>query len=133
MSILTRFFRRQDGAATVETVLWIPFFFAVFGLMFDTTMVFFTQSKILSAIQEGNREFSIGRLSNTAATETYIENLLASINVTANASSQLSSAGVVTTVVTVQASQMDMIGYFAAIRNVEFTVSADHMIENWET
>ena len=132
-AITSRFFRRQDGSATVETVLWFPFFIAVFGLMFDSSMVFFTQSKIMRAIQDGNREYSIGRLADTDSTETYIENVLAGINVTATAASRVSSSGVITTVVTVRASEMDMIGYFTAIRNVVFTVSADQMVENWET
>jgi len=131
-SFLTRFIRRNDGAATVETVLWFPFFIAVFGLMFDTTMLFHTQAKIMRAIQDGNRTYSVGKLSTTSATETYIEDKLAGINVTAHASSQV-TAGVMTTTVRVRASELDLLGFFTAIRNVEFTVSAYHMVENWET
>lgn len=130
---ISRFFHRQDGAATVETVLWFPFFIAVFGLMFDTTMVFFTQSRVMSVVQEGNRELSIGRLADTNATENFIEGKLAAMDVSATAASQISSAGVVTTTVTVRAPEMDMIGYFTAIRNLEVTITADHMIENWES
>ena len=131
-SLFARFFRRDDGVATIETVLWFPFLIALFGLMFDATMVFNTQARIMRVIQDGNREYSIGNLADTTATEDFIENRLSGINITATAASNV-TAGVVTTVVTVRAPEMDLIGYFSAIRNVVFTVSAYQMVENWET
>ena len=131
-SLFSRFFRREDGVATIETVLWFPFLIALFGLMFDATMVFNTQARIMRVIQDGNREYSIGNLADTTATEDFIENRLSGINITATAASNV-TAGVVTTVVTVRAPEMDLIGYFSAIRNVVFTVSAYQMVENWET
>ncbi len=127
-----RFLRREDGTATVETLLWFPFFIFVFGLMFDAAMIFYTQSRIVRIIQEGNREYSIGNLADPAATETYIETALSSINVTATAASQV-TAGVVTTVVSVRAPELDLLGFFSAIRNLEFNVSSYQMIENCET
>ncbi len=131
-ALLNPFLRRQDGTATVETVLWFPFFIAVFGLMFDTTMVFHTQAKIMRAIQDGNRNYSVGRIASRSDTEDFIENKLAGINVTAHAATTV-TAGVVTTVVTVKAPELDLLGFFTAIRNVEFKVSAEHMVENWES
>lgn len=130
--LLSRFVRRDDGVATIETVLWFPFLIALFGLMFDATMVFNTQARIMRVIQDGNREYSIGNLADMTATEDFIENRLSGINIKATAASRV-TAGVVTTVVTVRAPEMDMIGYFSAIRNVVFTVSAYQMVENWET
>ncbi|NNE81022.1 MAG: hypothetical protein HKN18_12205 [Silicimonas sp.] len=126
-----RFLKRTDGTATVEAVLWFPIFIAVFGLMVDATMIFHGQAKVLRVIQDGNRNLSIGRLTTAAQTETYIENELAALNITATASTT-ETAGVAYTVVTVQASQLQLLGYFSALTNLELQVGAEHMIENWE-
>lgn len=136
LSLISRIFRagflrREDGTATVEAVLWFPIFIAVFGLMVDAAMIFHGQAKVLRVIQDGNRNFSIGRLTNEAETETYIENVLADLNITATAETT-ETAGVAYTVVTVQAAQLQILGYFSALTNLEIRVGAEHMIENWE-
>lgn len=127
----SRFVNREDGTATVEAVLWFPIFIAVFGLMVDSAMIFHGQAKVLRVIQDGNRNFSIGRLTTEAETETYIEGVLADLNITATAQTT-ETAGVAYTVVTVQAAQLQILGYFSALTNLEIKVGAEHMIENWE-
>lgn len=122
---------REEGTATVEAVLWFPIFIAVFGLMVDSAMIFHGQAKVLRVVQDGNRNFSIGRLADTAATETYIEDVLAQLNIQATATTT-EVAGVAYTVVTVQAAQLQILGYFSALTNLEIQVAAEHLIENWE-
>lgn len=127
----TKFLRREDGTATVEAVLWFPIFIAVFGLMVDAAMIFHGQAKVLRVIQDGNRNYSIGRLTTETETENYIENVLADLNITATAETT-ETAGVAYTVVTVQAAQLQILGYFSALTSLEIQVGAEHMIENWE-
>ena len=128
---LKRFFRRTDGTATVETVLWFPLFIAVFGLMLDVAMIFHGQAKVLRITQEGNREYSIGRLTTPAAAEAYIEGALAQLNIQATARTT-EVAGVAHTIVTVPANQLQVLGYFTAFSSLQLNITAEHMIENWE-
>jgi Flp pilus assembly protein TadG len=128
---LKHFFRRTDGTATVETVLWFPLFIAVFGLMLDVAMIFHGQAKVLRVTQEGNREYSIGRLTTPAAAEAYIEGALAQLNIQATARTT-EVAGVAHTIVTVPANQLQVLGYFTAFSSLQLNITAEHMIENWE-
>lgn len=127
-----RRFRRQDaGAATVETILWFPLFMVVFGLMLDVAMLFHGQAKVLMIVQEGNREYSIGRIVTEAAAETYIETQLSQLNIQAQATT-VEIAGVARTVVSVPATEFQVLGYFNAFSQLSLTITAEHMIENWE-
>lgn len=126
-----RFAKKTDGSATVEAVLWFPIFILVFGLMVDATMIFHGQAKVLRVIQDGNRNFSIGRLTTETETEDFIEAELAAINITGVAST-VETAGVAYTVVTIQANELQLLGYFSGLVNLELKIGAEHMIENWE-
>ena len=131
LSRIRRFLGRSDGAATVETVLWFPLFIAVFGLMLDVAMIFHGQAKVLRIVQEGNREYSIGRLTTPAEAEAYIEGALAQLNIQAIARTT-EVAGVAHTLVTVPANQLQVLGYFTAFSSLQLNITAEHMIENWE-
>jgi len=128
-----RFLRREDGTATVEAVLWFPIFIAVFGLMVDAAMIFHGQSKVLRVVQDANRNLSIGRLDTDAEVEAYINAQLALVGVTptrTEASSDM-TAGIVSTLVVVPATEFQLLGYFSALTNLEVPVTAQHMREDW--
>ncbi len=129
-----RFLQREEGAATVETVLWFPLLMAVFGMMLDVAMIFHGQAKVLRVVQDANREFSIGRYADGTATEAAITAELAILKVWPTSTATTSRAdGVATTTVSVPASQLTVIGFFSALDNFNIAVTAEHMIENWET
>ena len=69
---LNRFRSNEDGAATIEAVLWLPFFFMLFGALADVSMVFFNQSRLLRIVQDANRTMSIGRFTTTTQTQDYV-------------------------------------------------------------
>ena len=79
------FCRRDRGAATIEVILWLPFFLGLFSLMVDISMIFNNQSRIMRIIQDGNRNYSIRRFETNAETETYVENRIAPISPNASA------------------------------------------------
>ena len=56
------FRRREDGAATIEAVLWLPMFFYVMALAIDTTMIFHGYSRVVRAVEDVNRGLSVGRI-----------------------------------------------------------------------
>lgn len=124
---------REDGTATVEAVLWFPIFIAVFGLMVDSAMIFHGQSKVLRIVQDANRNLSIGRFDSDAEVEAYIDAELATIGVTSSQTEAVSDlvAGTVTTMVLVPASELQLLGYFSALTNLEIPVTAQHMREDW--
>lgn len=124
-----RFGRRENGAVTVEAVLWLPVFFACFGLMVDAAMIFNGQSRVLRIIQDANRNRSVGRLEDAEETRAYIVTRLndftsgAVVNVT-------EPAGVSHATVEVAASDLDMFGTFTALRNLTVKVTSEQFIEN---
>ena len=74
----TRFARRfaqdEEGAVTVEAVLWIPFFFFILMLITDASLAFFSKAQAYRIIESGNRAFSVNDDSTAAGTQTWIEN-----------------------------------------------------------
>lgn len=140
-----RFSRREDGLVTVEAVLWLPLFLVIFGFIVDGSSIFFGQTKMLRVVQDANRNMSIGRFNDPtstalcdptaiARTELYAEAALARIGVTANATSACANAGVVTTSITTNVGQLELLGTFGFLAGDSMTiaVTADHMIETWE-
>ena len=128
---IRRFTGRDEGTATVEAVLWFPIFILIFGLMVDAAMIFHGQAKVLRVIQDGNRNYSIGRLTTNEETQTYVQQTLAGIDIEATVTTT-NVAGVATTTVRVPAAQLQILGYFSALQSLEIEVSSDHMLENWE-
>ena len=128
---MKRFIKQSGGTATVETVLWFPLIIAIFGLMLDVAMIFHGQAKVLRIVQDANREFSIGRITTTASTETTIENNLTALGITATATTT-QVAGTAFTVVDVPANQLQVLGYFSAFSGLSIQVADEYLIENWE-
>ena len=129
----TLFLRREDGSAMVEAVLWLPIFLVIFGLMVDSALVFHGQSKVLRVVQDANRNMSIGRLDTEDDVETYITTHLAVYGITPSTATAVTDAttGVVTTTVVIPARQLQALGYFDALLNLEIPVVAQHMREDW--
>lgn len=132
-SLLAGFRRSESGTATVEAVLWFPIFIAVFGLMVDSAMIFHGQSKVLRVVQDANRRLSIQSLKSDAEVEAYINAQLAAVGVTPSRTEALSdtTTGIVSTLVVVPASELQLLGYFSALTNLQIPVTAQHMREDW--
>ena len=133
LSKIRRFRNRDDGTATVEAVLWLPIFLAVFGLMVDSAMIFSGQSHVLRVVQDANRRLSINSLQSNAEVITYINTELAAIGVTPTQVTNTydSTSGLISTVVVVPASELQILGYFSALTNLQIPIAAQHMNEEW--
>ncbi len=125
-----RFRKADDGTATVEAVLWFPIFILVFGLMVDASMIFHGQSKVLRVVQDANRNMSIGRLDTNAEVESYINAQLALFGVVPKSTTAISDGNFVYTVVTVPARQLQALGYFNSLLNLEIDVSSAHVLDS---
>lgn len=129
----TRFRRSEDGASTVETVLWIPVFIAIFALLFDIAMIFNGQAATLRVIQEANRDFAVGQITTEAATQTRVKDNLQRINITASSIVTNESAGVIRTRVEIPAAELGSLGWFKAFGELKIDVTAEQTVENMES
>lgn len=62
---LRRAFASESGGATVEFVLWLPFFFGLLLLLTDFAILAFRYSEMWDVARTTAREISLGRLPRT--------------------------------------------------------------------
>jgi Flp pilus assembly protein TadG len=126
---LCDFWQSDDGSATVESVIWFPIFALLLGLIMNISMVFFNESQILRVVQDGNRAFSLGRLSDAEAVETYVSEQLSYLEAALTIDSRV-SGGFITTTLSAPATDLMPFNFVAkAFQDVRVGVSAQHIIE----
>ncbi|WP_281857916.1 TadE/TadG family type IV pilus assembly protein [Litoreibacter halocynthiae] len=126
---LTDKFLAEDGTATIEALLWIPIYGLLLTFIADVSMVFHNQAQVMRIIQDGNRQLSVGRLKTTEQTEDFIAAALAGFSDNASVSTNLSSTGVINTSVMVPTEDLDSVGSWARLAEINLVVSAQHLIE----
>jgi Flp pilus assembly protein TadG len=123
------FCHSENGSATIETIIWMPIFAMLLGLIMNVSMVFFNESQILRIVQDANRAFSLGRLDDAAAVEAYVEDELSYLNAALTVSAQV-SGGFITTTLSAPASDLMPFNFMAqAFSSINVGVSAQHIIE----
>lgn len=108
-----RFTRDEDGAVTVEFVLWLPVFFLILMLIVDATMVFSAEARLWTVARDAARQISIHRLSAEDAEEFVHERSgfkPEKLTVTAD-----DSKSDIWVRVTTPTSEVDMFGFFGTI------------------
>lgn len=119
----------ENGSASIETIIWMPIFAMLLGLIMNVSMVFFNESQILRVVQDGNRAFSLGRLDNSDAVEAYIAERLAYLEATLTVDTQVAN-GFITTTLSAPATDMMPFNFMSkAFASVTVGVSAQHIIE----
>ena len=68
-----RFLRAEQGASTIEFVIWVPVFALLLGLVADAALIYGGQARILRVVQDGNRAMSIGRVTDTNTLESQLD------------------------------------------------------------
>ncbi|MZR15472.1 hypothetical protein GQE99_20880 [Maritimibacter sp. DP07] len=127
---LRSFARDTRGSATVEFILWVPVVVAMFCLIVNVTVLYFSQNEVLRAIQDANRNLSIGRLSSEVDAENYVMQRISGKLPNAVVDSAI-TAGVVTTSVSYPASDLIFFNLFKQITDLTLSASAGHVIEDW--
>ena len=135
-----RFLRENEGAITVEAVLWVPVYLIFFALITDVSMMFHGYSKALRIAQDTNRHASTGflRAANDSESEeeTKLE-AMASANLTffapnATVSTVLDTAATTPHVITnisIPSRDLQIIGLFGVFANIDIKVSSVHLLE----
>lgn len=123
------FRQREDGAATIEAVLWLPFFLALFGVLADVSMVFFNQTRLLRIVQDANRNMSIGRFVLPSETQNFVVSEGKIISPRVTATTTVSSTGLIHTTATVPARDLDLFGIASVFGGMTLVINAEHLQE----
>lgn len=83
------FFRSEDGSFTIESLIWIPIYVFIVALVLNVSIVFDAQSQLLRIVQDSNRSYSVGRITDTWAVEQYVIERVAFLGATPLVQSQL--------------------------------------------
>ncbi|NNE80829.1 MAG: pilus assembly protein [Silicimonas sp.] len=102
---IAKFRAREDGNATVEIVLWVPFFFILLMGVGQLALIFFGQTVALSAAQNATRAYSVGDITTQDEIRTFVEAELAGISTNVTVTSTITN-GLITTFVSVPAGDL---------------------------
>ena len=121
--------REQSGAVSVEAVIWGPVIFLIIYLIADVSLVFHRQSEILRQVQTHNRAFATNRITEAQLARN-VKDAIANFapNATVTTSYQ-SATGMISTTVSVAASEMMAGGAFGLLKGKTLDVRASHLKE----
>ena len=122
------FLRREDGTVTVEAVLWLPVFIAIFAMIVDVTMIMFGQAQALRVVQDANRLVSVGVLRSEEATRTFIQSRLSGISDNIVVQSRVEQ-GIISTNITMPSRDLVASGLLNVFANIPISVAAQHRAE----
>ncbi len=115
---ISRFRDRQDGNATIEIVLWAPFFFILLMIVGQLSLIFFGQSIALSAAQDATRAYSIGELASEAEVRSFVQAELSTMSDRVTVTSTITD-GLITTVVNMPAGDVGgPLGFLSQFANL---------------
>ncbi|MDU8942119.1 TadE/TadG family type IV pilus assembly protein [Ovoidimarina sediminis] len=131
---IERFGKEDEGSATFEACIWIPFLLLFFIMILDGTSIFTNQAKVHRIVQDANRQFVSGVFklepNPQMAMETWLETALDDIAPSADATISIDANGLLTTTVSYPASETDLSGVTGVFKNLTMNVKAIHQTES---
>jgi len=124
----SKFIHSDDGAVTVEAALWLPFILFFFIGIGELALIYHGQTRTLEVAQDATRLISIGELMTETESSDYISAQLANFTSNATSTNQVDK-GLITTVVSVPASDFAPFGFFTSLANFNVTVVAQQVVE----
>ncbi len=124
-------FSREDGAITVEGVLWLPAYLFFFTFIVDVSLMFNSQTQVQRVLQDVNRLASSGFF----LTEEEVEDrVIASlVHLTEGVTVETvidADTNLVTTTATVPADELMAIGLVARFADLNLNFVAQHLVES---
>lgn len=120
--------KKEDGGATVEVIIWMPFFIVLFSLVAETALIFGGKARVLRVIQDVNRAVSVGRIRDLEVAEQQIKMALVNLAPRAEVTTQVID-GIIQTEVVVFVSDFSTLSLIDAFDNVKMSVVAQHFAE----
>lgn len=127
-----RFSTCEGGSATVEVVLWLPFFLLLIALIADASFLFNRQAQMMRAVQDVNRAYAVGRLETPEEVRTALIDFYGSVSPRVQAESELDlnvAGGVIRTTLSIPARDVVSLGLIGNLTNFNLTVSAHQFRE----
>ncbi len=121
-----QFFRDDDGAITVESVLWVPVFLLFFALIADVSLIFHGQAKALRIAYDGNRQASLGELATASDTQAAILARIQEFAPNATVNTTFGTEDIETRVV-LPTNDMVAVGTITRIMNIDIKIQSSHM------
>lgn len=126
---IQRFWADEAGSSTIESVIWFPIFAILLTLITNISIVFHSESQLLRVVQDGNRAFSLGRMDDTDAVQTYIQERLAYLKANPDVTVSVAN-GVITTTLNVPAVDLMPINLItSAFNDININVTAQQIVE----
>ncbi|MFZ5962147.1 TadE/TadG family type IV pilus assembly protein [Thalassococcus sp. BH17M4-6] len=122
------FCRDEDGAQTIEAVIWLPVFVMFIVLIIDVSSVFNRQSEMLRIVQDANRSFATGRLSSSDAAEAFVQTALGSLAASTTVTTTLID-GIISTRLTIPATALMPINSIPIFRDKDVVVANQQLAE----
>lgn len=122
--------RQEDGAATVEVVLWLPVMALLFALVADTAMIFGAQAQVVRVVQDGNRAMSTGRIRDPVLVQDTIKAQINGISPGAVVTTT-NVDGLISTTVAMPVEDLTATGLVDAFANLTVRVRAQHLSEDF--
>jgi hypothetical protein len=125
---LSAFSRDEHGSATIEAVLWLPFFILFFVMVLDAAMIFANQARILRIVQDGNRAYAVGGIADCDAAKVWVESRVQPLAPSAVASCDRSS-GISTLEVSMNSGDLDLSGAAGVFGGLSVVARSQHFVE----
>lgn len=128
---LMKFLKDNDGAITVESVLWLPFYALFLVMIVDVSLMFNGQAQAQRTIQDINRLASSGYYTTEAEVEERARALLGHLSTNLTVDATIDTAtGVISAKATMPASDLMAIGTIPTFADITIKVGARHLIES---
>jgi Flp pilus assembly protein TadG len=128
---MVEFLRDENGAITIESVLWLPIYALFLVMIVDVSLLFNGQAQAQRTLQDINRLASSGYYVSEADVEARARSLLGHLSdqLTVDATID-TNLGVITATASMPASDLMAIGTLPKFADIRITVGAWHMIES---
>lgn len=118
----------EDGGATVEVIVWMPFFVVLVSFVAETALIFGGKARILRVMQDVNRAVSVGRVRDLDLAEQMIRDQISNMSPRAQVTTAVVN-GVIQSQVVVYITDFSSLSLIDAFDNVTMTVVAQHFAE----
>ena len=131
---LQAFRRDEAGSASIEALIWVPIFVFFLVLVIDVSFILFGRAQALQVVQDGNRKLAVGNFSSNnplLEAQTFMQNTLAPYapNAVVDFPTVDYATGVVTSVVSIPATDLMMVGSIPVFANTQIKIFAQHFLE----
>lgn len=122
---------REDGAITVEGVLWLPAYIFFFAFIVDVSLMFNSKTQVQRVLQDVNRLASSGFFLTEEEVEARVIASLVHLTDGAIVETTIdTTTHLVTTTATVPAEDLMAIGLVAKFTDLDLNFRAQHLVES---